>query len=247
MSEITLPVARNADSAQQASILAMEASEVAAKGGDAVTNVVHTMEEITSSAKCMADILRVIDSIAFQASIQALNAAVEAARAGEQGRGFAVVATAVRSLAGHCATAAKEIKVLITDSLDKVEKGSDLVGRAGMTMQDIVGSVSKVTAIMNDIAMASQEQSQRIEQVNQAISQMEQGTQQNAALVEEAAAVSQAMEEQAKNLAERVELFRIPVDEMGNEQDGAILPVIQGETEADIFLSSQATQLKLAA
>ncbi len=246
MSELTLNVSRNADNAGQASMLAMAASEVAVKGGEVVTEVVHTMEEIASSAKRMDDIIRVINDIAFQTNILALNAAVEAARAGEQGRGFAVVATEVRSLAGRCANAAQEIKVLITDSVQKVAKGSQLVGRAGTTMNDIVGSVGKVTAIMNDIALASQEQSQRIEQVNQAISQKEQGTQQNAALVEQAAAVSQAMEDQSRHLAQRVQLFQIRLDDV-RMAENSILPPLTDESEENEFLPSRAAHLRMVA
>lgn len=247
MNEITTNVGRNADNAKQASVLAMAASDVAVKGGEAVTEVVHTMEEINAAAKRMADIIRVIDDIAFQTNILALNAAVEAARAGEQGRGFAVVASEVRSLAGRSANAAHEIKALITDSVQKVQAGSELVGKAGATMHDIVHSVRQVTVIMNDIALASQEQSERIEQVNLAISQMEQGTQQNAALVEEAAAVSQAMEDQAKNLTQMVQLFRIRLDSMKAVAENAILPTPVGDTDRETFLPHRKTHLRIAA
>lgn len=247
MNELTCNVGQNADNAQQASLLAVAASDVAVRGGEAVSEVVHTMEQINASAQRMADIIGVIDDIAFQTNILALNAAVEAARAGEQGRGFAVVASEVRSLAGRCANAAHEIKDLISDSVQKVQTGSLLVTKAGSTMTDIVHSVRQVTEIMNDMALASQEQSARIEQVNQAISQMEQGTQQNAALVEEAAAVSKAMDEQAKHLAQMVQLFRIRLDTVKVIAENATLPPLIGDTEADAFLPPEFGRLRMAA
>ena len=208
MEELTSTVRQNADHAREANALAQTASQVAGRGGETVGRVVQTMEAITDASKKIADIIGVIDGIAFQTNILALNAAVEAARAGEQGRGFAVVAAEVRNLAQRSAGAAKEIKELIGDSVGKVEEGSRLVSDAGATMRDIVDSIGRVTAIMAQIAMASQEQSAGIEQVNGAIAQMDQVTQQNAALVEEAAAASGAMREQAHALAQLVSTFR---------------------------------------
>ena len=193
MEELTSTVRQNAENARQANQLAAGASEVAVKGGQAVSRVVDTMNGISASSKKIADIISVIDGIAFQTNILALNAAVEAARAGEQGRGFAVVATEVRSLAQRSAAAAREIKGLISDSVGKVEAGSRLVDEAGRTMAEIVASVKRVTDIMAEITAASQEQSGGIEQVNQAITQMDQVTQQNAALVEEAAAAAESL------------------------------------------------------
>ncbi|MEM8511369.1 methyl-accepting chemotaxis protein [Massilia sp. MP_M2] len=208
MEELTSTVRQNADNAREANTLAQNASHVAGRGGDTVGRVVQTMDAITDSSKKIVDIIGVIDGIAFQTNILALNAAVEAARAGEQGRGFAVVASEVRNLAQRSAAAAKEIKTLIGDSSAKVEEGSRLVSDAGATMQEIVDSIGRVTSIMSGIAMASQEQSAGIEQVNQAIAQMDQVTQQNAALVEEAAAASTSMREQAKALSQLVSTFR---------------------------------------
>ena len=208
MEELTSTVKQNADNAREANALAQTASQVAGRGGETVGRVVQTMDAITDSSKKISDIIGVIDGIAFQTNILALNAAVEAARAGEQGRGFAVVASEVRNLAQRSAAAAKEIKQLIGDSSAKVQEGSRLVSDAGATMQEIVDSIGSVTAIMSDIAMASQEQSAGIEQVNQAIAQMDQVTQQNAALVEEAAAASTSMREQAQLLAQLVSTFR---------------------------------------
>ncbi|CAN7301577.1 methyl-accepting chemotaxis protein [Variovorax sp. LjRoot84] len=212
MEELTSTVKQNADNARQANQLALSASEVAVKGGDVVSQVVNTMASINASSKKIVDIIGVIDGIAFQTNILALNAAVEAARAGEQGRGFAVVAAEVRNLAQRSAAAAKEIKGLIDDSVGKVDAGSQLVGEAGKTMEEIVGSVKRVTDIMGEITAASHEQTQGIEQINQAITQMDQVTQQNAALVEEAAAAAQSMQEQAGNLVEAVSVFRLDTD-----------------------------------
>ncbi|SEP79626.1 methyl-accepting chemotaxis protein [Solimonas aquatica] len=200
MEELTATVKQNADNARQANQLAAGASEVASKGGKVVGEVVSTMAAIHSSSKKVVDIIGVIDGIAFQTNILALNAAVEAARAGEQGRGFAVVASEVRNLAQRSAAAAKEIKNLIGDSVQKVGAGSKLVEQAGRTMEEIVASVKRVTDIMAEISAASQEQSAGIEQVNKAITQMDEVTQQNAALVEEASASAHAMEEQAAAL-----------------------------------------------
>jgi aerotaxis receptor len=208
MEELTSTVKQNADNARQANQLAVSASEVAVKGGSVVSQVVDTMGSINASSKKIVDIIGVIDGIAFQTNILALNAAVEAARAGEQGKGFAVVASEVRNLAQRSASAAKEIKTLIGDSVQKVEAGSKQVAEAGRTMEEIVGSVRRVTDIMGEITTASQEQTSGIEQINQAISQMDQVTQQNAALVEEASATAQLLQEQADGLVKAVRVFR---------------------------------------
>jgi aerotaxis receptor len=208
MEELTSTVKQNADNARQANQLAVSASEVAVKGGSVVSQVVDTMGSINASSKKIVDIIGVIDGIAFQTNILALNAAVEAARAGEQGKGFAVVASEVRNLAQRSASAAKEIKTLIGDSVQKVEAGSKQVAEAGRTMEEIVGSVRRVTDIMGEITAASQEQTSGIEQINQAISQMDQVTQQNAALVEEASATAQLLQEQADGLVKAVRVFR---------------------------------------
>ncbi|WP_238345971.1 methyl-accepting chemotaxis protein, partial [Luteimonas saliphila] len=207
MEELTSTVRQNADNARQANQLAIGAVDVASQGGEVVGKVVQTMSAISESSNRIADIIGVIDGIAFQTNILALNAAVEAARAGEQGRGFAVVAAEVRSLAQRSAGAAKEIKTLITDSADKVRHGNDLVDQAGRTMGEIVTSVKRVTDIIADISAASQEQSAGIEQVNQAITQMDESTQQNAALVEEATAAARSMEQQAGQLVQTVAVF----------------------------------------
>ena len=209
MEELTSTVKQNADNARQANQLAMSASQVAVKGGEVVGQVVHTMASINESSKKIVDIIGVIDGIAFQTNILALNAAVEAARAGEQGRGFAVVASEVRNLAQRSAAAAKEIKGLIDDSVGKVQTGSELVGEAGQTMEEIVSSVKRVTDIMGEITAASQEQTSGIEQINQAITQMDQVTQQNAALVEQAAAAAASLQEQAGSLVQAVSVFRL--------------------------------------
>ncbi|MDC8756559.1 methyl-accepting chemotaxis protein [Janthinobacterium fluminis] len=209
MEELTSTVRQNADNAQQANQLAATASGVAVKGGEVVARVVDTMESINDSAKKIVDIISVIDGIAFQTNILALNAAVEAARAGEQGRGFAVVASEVRNLAQRSASAAKEIKTLIGDSVDKVGAGSKLVAEAGSTMGEIVASVQRVTDIMAEISLATQEQSSGIDQINVAIGQMDQVTQQNAALVEEAAAAAESLQEQAGKLADVVGVFKL--------------------------------------
>ncbi|MHB0984116.1 MAG: methyl-accepting chemotaxis protein [Sulfuricella sp.] len=209
MEELTSTVKQNAENAHQANRLVVSTADVAVKGGEVVHQVVDTMASIKESSKKIADIIGVIDGIAFQTNILALNAAVEAARAGEQGRGFAVVATEVRNLAQRSASAAKEIKALIEDSVGKVDAGGKLVDEAGLAMNEIVGSVKRVADIMNEIASASQEQSAGIEQVNQAVGQMDEMTQQNAALVEEAAAASESMQVQAQKLSELVGVFRL--------------------------------------
>jgi len=209
MEELTSTVKQNADNAREANQLAATASDVARKGGEVVSQVVGTMGEINSSASKIADIIGVIDGIAFQTNILALNAAVEAARAGEQGRGFAVVASEVRSLAQRSAAAAKEIKTLIGDSVEKISRGSKLVGQAGVTMEEVVDSVKRVTNIMSEIANASAEQSAGIEQVNLSIIEMDGMTQQNAALVEEAAAAFQSLQDQAAELQRVVSIFKL--------------------------------------
>ena len=213
MEELTSTVKQNADSAREARDLASSASDVAVRGGTMVTEVVETMASINESARKIVDIIGVIDGIAFQTNILALNAAVEAARAGEQGRGFAVVATEVRNLAQRSASAAKEIKALIDDSVTKVDLGSKLVDRAGATMEEVVQSVKRVNNIISAIAAASEEQRNGIEQVNDAIAQMDQVTQQNAALVEQAAAASSAMQDQAATLTQAVSVFQLRTDE----------------------------------
>jgi len=209
MEELTGTVQQSAENARQGTQLAASASSVAEKGGAVVSQVVATMAAINGSARKIVDIIGVIDGIAFQTNILALNAAVEAARAGEQGRGFAVVASEVRNLAQRSASAAKEIKALIDDSVQKVDAGTELVNEAGATMQEVVRSVRRVSDLMAEISTASQEQRDGIEQVNQAIGQMDQVTQQNAALVEEAAAATQSMRDQADTLAQAVSAFKL--------------------------------------
>jgi len=207
--QLTATVKQNADNAAQASHLAHGASQIAVKGGDSVSHVVHTMNGINEASHKIVDIISVIDGIAFQTNILALNAAVEAARAGEQGRGFAVVAGEVRSLAQRSAAAAKEIKSLINDSVGRVEEGARQVEDAGQTMAQLVASVKQVSEIIADISNASMEQSAGIEQVNQAIAQMDQVTQQNAALVEESAAAAESLEDQARSLAQAIAVFQV--------------------------------------
>ncbi|MDB5793372.1 MAG: hypothetical protein JWQ80_3396 [Massilia sp.] len=209
MEELTTTVRQNADNARQANQLSITASEVAVQGGAVVGKVITTMGSINESSRKIVDIIGVIDGIAFQTNILALNAAVEAARAGEQGRGFAVVASEVRNLAQRSAAAAKEIKVLIGDSVEKVDAGARLVDQAGATMEQVVESIRRVTDIMGEITHASAEQTSGIEQVNQAIGQMDQVTQQNAALVEESAAAAASMQDQAATLAQVVGVFKL--------------------------------------
>ncbi|MBS1169371.1 MAG: putative Methyl-accepting chemotaxis protein [Burkholderiaceae bacterium] len=223
MEELTSTVRQNAENAMQANQLAVTASDVATRGGNVVSQVVETMHAIDASSKKIADIINVIDGIAFQTNILALNAAVEAARAGEQGRGFAVVATEVRSLAQRSATAAREIKELIDDSVGKVEAGSKLVEHAGTTMQEVVTSIRQVHDIMVEITEASREQSDGIEQVNQAITQMDQVTQQNAALVEQAAAAAEALQNQSADLVKQVSLFKLKSTSTGTKDEAAAL------------------------
>ncbi|MBC8162883.1 MAG: methyl-accepting chemotaxis protein, partial [Roseiflexaceae bacterium] len=215
--ELTTTVKHNAANAHQANQLALSASEVALKGGAAVSQVVATMGSINASARKIVDIIGVIDSIAFQTNILALNAAVEAARAGAQGRGFAVVASEVRNLAQRSAGAAKEIKELIGDAVDRVGTGSKLVEQAGVTMEEIVASVLRVTEIMSEITVASGEQRAGIDQVNQAIIRMDQATQQNAMLVEAAAAAADSLQDQAGNLAQVVSVFKLDGMQNGAE------------------------------
>ena len=224
MEELTSTVKQNADNARQANQLVVSATNVAVKGGAVVGQVVETMGSIKDSSRKIVDIIGVIDGIAFQTNILALNAAVEAARAGEQGRGFAVVAAEVRNLAQRSASAAKEIKSLIGDSVDKVDQGSKLVDEAGKTMDEIVTSVQHVADIMSEITAASQEQSSGIEQVNLAITQMDEMTQQNAALVEQAAAAAESMEEQSVSLAQAVSVFKLNT---GNVMSASARPVVR--------------------
>jgi methyl-accepting chemotaxis protein len=215
MEELTKTVKQNAQHAMQANELAVSASDIALQGGSVVSQVVETMSSINASSKKIVDIISVIDGIAFQTNILALNAAVEAARAGEQGRGFAVVASEVRNLAQRSASAAKEIKTLINDSVEKVDFGSKLVDQAGATMGEVVSSVQRVSDIVREITAASQDQSIGIDQINQAIAQMDQVVQQNAALVEEAAAAAGSLEDQAATLLHAVSVFTIEAAQSG--------------------------------
>jgi methyl-accepting chemotaxis protein len=219
MEELTVAVRNNADSARQANELAAAAAEVANAGGEVVSKVIDTMGSIDASARRVIDILAVIDGIAFQTNILALNAAVEAARAGEQGRGFAVVAAEVRNLAQRAAAAAKEIKSLIGDSVEQIEAGTRLVGEAGSTMQAVVDSIRRVTECMSEITVASQEQTAGIEQVNRAIGHMDQVTQQNAALVQETAEAAQSLQEQADELVQLVNVFKLGESDSASMDD----------------------------
>jgi len=234
MEELTGTVRQNADNARQANMVAASASNVATKGGEVVAQVVTTMASINESSRKIADIIGVIDGIAFQTNILALNAAVEAARAGEQGRGFAVVASEVRNLAQRSALAAKEIRTLISDSVNKVDAGSQLVAQAGATMNEIVQGIMRVTDIVSGIANASAEQTMGIEQVNSAITQMDDVTQQNAALVEEAAAAAGSLEDQAASLSQLVSRFKLD----GDVSDNFRIPQHQSGASARAALSS---------
>ncbi len=230
MEELTSAVKQNAENAKQAKQLAVKASDIAVRGGQAVDDVVQTMALISASSGKIADIIGVIEGIAFQTNILALNAAVEAARAGEQGRGFAVVASEVRNLAQRSAAAAKEIKVLIDTSTDKIYAGSKQVDQAGATMHEVVDAVKRVTDIMAEISAASSEQSAGIEEVNQAIVQMDDMTQQNAALVEQAAAAAEAMQGQAEALMDAVSIFKLASDKTGSQTDA-----VKSATRPDIM------------
>ena len=239
MEEMTATVKQNADNARQASTLAADASTTAERGGQVVAQVVQTMHGISTSSKKVADITSVIDSIAFQTNILALNASVEAARAGEQGRGFAVVAGEVRNLASRSADAAKEIKTLIDASVTQIQQGSTLVEQAGTTMSDVVTAVRRVTDIMDEISAASQEQSDGIEQVSQAVGQMDQVTQQNAALVQEASAAAASLEEQANRLEQAVAVFKLLGVQAASHQSlpsassaSHAMPVTRGDQQA---------------
>jgi methyl-accepting chemotaxis protein len=231
MEELSSTVSQNADNARQANQLAQEASVVAMKGGEVVGEVVQTMKGINDSSRRIADIISVIDGIAFQTNILALNAAVEAARAGEQGRGFAVVASEVRNLAQRSAEAAKEIKNLITASVEHVGKGTALVDQAGTTMQEVVSSIRRVTDIMGEISSASAEQSAGVSQVGEAVTQMDQATQQNAALVEESAAAADMLRQQAQDLVQAVAVFKL--------QPGATMSTLASPTKTDTSAHSE--------
>ncbi len=232
MEELGSTVKQNADNARQANQLAQSASTVAVQGGEVVAQVVDTMKGINESSRKINDIISVIDGIAFQTNILALNAAVEAARAGEQGRGFAVVAGEVRSLAGRSAEAAKEIKQLITDSVERVEQGSALVDQAGATMNEVVTSIRRVTDIMGEISAASSEQSQGVLQIGEAMQQMDQVTQQNAALVEEMAAAASSLNSQAQELVQAVSVFKLAGDGMRTPQ-GAVVQASRPAANTD--------------
>jgi methyl-accepting chemotaxis protein len=229
MEQLASTVRQNAESAKQANELTHRASSVATQGGEVVHQVVETMRGIDGSSRKIADIINVIDGIAFQTNILALNAAVEAARAGEQGRGFAVVASEVRSLAQRSANAAKEIKNLINDSVERVEKGSALVDQAGATMEEIVNSIKRVTDIVGEISQASAEQSSGVTQVGNAVSQLDQTTQQNAALVEESAAAAESLRNQAEQLVQSVAAFKLAADQ---QDDSAARVVLRGRGAA---------------
>jgi methyl-accepting chemotaxis protein len=241
MEQLTSTVKQNADNAQRAKQLAESASAVAVEGGNVVGQVVQMMSSINDSSKKIVDIISVIDGIAFQTNILALNAAVEAARAGEQGRGFAVVATEVRGLAQRSAAAAKEIKVLINDSVGKVDSGGKLVEQAGTTIDQVVISVKKVTDIVAEMSSATQEQSAGLEEINRAIAQMDQVTQQNAALVEQAAAAAESLQEQAGNLSQTVSVFKVDASNWNQ----SITPIQTQPVNTQMMSLSTATPLAL--
>src|SRR5450830_265172 len=243
--ELTSTVKNNADNSRQANQLAASASDIAADGGGMVNEVIATMNSISDSSKKIVDIISVIDGIAFQTNILALNAAVEAARAGEQGRGFAVVASEVRSLAQRSAIAAKEIKILIGDSVERVDSGSRLVDAAGKTMNGNITSVKHVANIMSEITAAGQEQSTGIEEVNRAITQMDEMTQQNAALVEQAAAAAESMEEQAANLAHAVSAFKLGTQ--GSQvtiNRGSTIRKVEARTDTSVLAETKGKLIK---
>src|SRR5450830_946839 len=245
LEQLTANVRQNADNAAQANTLVASASRYASEGGSVMQQLVEVMSVIKSSSQKIVDIISVIDGIAFQTNILALNAAVEAARAGEQGRGFAVVASEVRSLAQRSATAAKEIKRLISDSVGKVDVGSKLVNDAGVTMAEIVTSVKHVADIMSEITAASQEQSTGIEEVNRAITQMDEITQQNAALVEQAAAAAESMEEQAANLAHAVSAFKLGTQ--GSQvtiNRGSTIRKVEARTDTSVLAETKGKLIK---
>lgn len=244
MKDLTITVKQNAESAREANKLAASASDVARQGGVVVAEVVGTMSEINDSAKKIVDIISVIDGIAFQTNILALNAAVEAARAGEQGRGFAVVASEVRNLAQRSAAAAKEIKILIGTSVEKVEVGSKLVAQAGATIEDVVTSVKHVTDIIAEISAASQDQSQGIAEVNQAIIEMDGMTQQNAALVEQAAAAAQSLQDQAAELASVVSIFQLGTEKAGFSSHMESNPIRRVEPASSAFKKTPKAKMK---
>jgi methyl-accepting chemotaxis protein len=244
MEELASTVKNNAENAKLANQLAIAASGIAVQGGKVVSDVVSTMSAINSSAKKIEDIISVIDGIAFQTNILALNAAVEAARAGEQGRGFAVVAGEVRNLAQRSASAAKEIKELISDSVSKTAEGTKQVETAGNTMQDIVTSVQRVTDIMGEITAASVEQSQGIDQVNAAVTSMDEVTQQNAALVEQATAASESLVEQAMGLIETVSVFRLDRDTSYMSGKSASRPMARLTSSKPVLRSVSLKQLR---
>jgi methyl-accepting chemotaxis protein len=226
MEELGSTVKQNADNARQANQLAQSASTVAVKGGEVVAQVVDTMKGINDASRKIADIISVIDGIAFQTNILALNAAVEAARAGEQGRGFAVVAGEVRNLAGRSADAAKEIKQLINNSVERVTQGTSLVDQAGATMGEVVASIKRVTDIMGEISAASAEQSAGVAQVGEAVTNMDQATQQNAALVEEMAAAASSLRSQAQELVQTVAVFKLSGGHAGTGHAGGAQPTL---------------------
>jgi methyl-accepting chemotaxis protein-1 (serine sensor receptor) len=246
MEELSATVKQNADNAQQANRLAHGALETVTRGGTVVSRVTETMDGITTSSRKVAEIIGMIEGIAFQTNILALNAAVEAARAGEQGRGFAVVASEVRSLAQRSGTAAKEIKELIGESAAKVEQGASLVAEAGKTMQEAMQSVERVTGIMGEIEAAALEQSEGIAQVNKAITQIDEVTQHNAALVEEAAAAAKSLEEQASVLREAVSVFRLEAGEPSSAESGVGSIVSSGRGKSSGHLHGTVSPLQVA-